>query len=262
VNTPLRYRLFLLSAGLMFLLVPSADAQINIEKRRAFDVDGVAVSLTGDVSLLSGNSEAFNLTGGLRFDYRKGKHYTFLLGSARYGESSNKKYREHYFGHLRYNYDLMPRLVGELFGQAERDAFTLLQVRLLAGGGLRFRYFMLADEQRIGIFQGSTLMYEYEDLDAAKTGAHPATMYVVRWSNYLNVRLELTDRTNLINTVYVQPRLGDFDDLRILDEAVLAIALTRHLTFRTAFNLRYDSRPPGDIASTDLSLANGLTVTF
>ncbi len=32
--------------------------------------------------------------------------------------------------------------------------------------------------------------------------------------------------------------------------------------FQTTFNLRYDSRPPGEVKPLDLSLVNGLTVTF
>ena len=120
---------------------PCAQAQINIEKLRSFDVDGLAASINGDFALLSGNSEAVNVGGGLRVDYRTGKHYAFIIGSARYGESRKQRYQERFFTHLRYNYDLTTRLVGEIFGQVEHDAFTLLQVRLLAGSGVRIRYF-------------------------------------------------------------------------------------------------------------------------
>ena len=245
----------------MLGVVSPVRAQINVEKLRSFDVDGVALSLRGDLTLLSGNSEAVGLGGGGRFDFRSGTHYTFLVGHVRYGESRGKKYQEHWFGHVRYNYDLRPWLVGEVFGQAERDAFTLLQVRLLGGSGLRARY-IRKREGRIGLFQGTSLMYEFEDLDAAKAGDHPATVNVWRWSNYLNLRLILSETTHLIQTLYVQPRLDAFSDLRILDEATLAFALTKHLIFRTTFNLRYDSRPPGDVKSLDLALRNGLTVTF
>lgn len=105
-------------------------------------------------------------------------------------------------------------------------------------------------------------MYEFEDLDANEVKNHPATVNVVRWSNYLNVRLTLTESTNFINTVYVQPRVDAFGDVRVLDEAVLAVALTKHLTFTAGVNLRHDSRPPGDVKKTDLSMRNGLTVSF
>ena len=264
MNTPLSFpppASWLAVLLLALAVVPGAQAQVNIEKLRSLDVDGRAASLNGDFALLAGNSEAVNVGGGLRFDYRMGKHYAFLIGSARYGESRTRRYQERLFAHLRYTYDLTTRLVGELFGQGERDAFTLLQVRLLAGGGLRIRYFD-KDRKRLGIFQGASLMYEFEDLDADKAGAHPATVAVMRWSNYLNLRIVLTDKTNFINTLYVQPRVDAFGDVRILDEALLAIALTKHVTFTTAFSLRHDSRPPGDVKQTDLAMRNGLTVSF
>ena len=105
-------------------------------------------------------------------------------------------------------------------------------------------------------------MAEFEDLEEKKAGDHPVTVNVARWSNYLNLRLVLTDKTFLINTLYVQSRLDAIDDVRLLNEAALGVALTEHLLFRTTFNLRYDSRPPGEIKQLDLSLVNGLTVTF
>ena len=144
MNTPLPFpppASWLAVLLLALAVAPGVQAQVNIEKLRSLDVDGLAASLNGDFALLAGNSEAVNVGGGLRFDYRMGKHYAFLIGSARYGESRTRRYQERLFAHLRYTCDLTTRLVGELLGQGERDAFTLLQVRLLAGGGLRIRYF-------------------------------------------------------------------------------------------------------------------------
>ncbi|MFQ5569099.1 MAG: DUF481 domain-containing protein [Rhodothermales bacterium] len=248
---------------ILWILLPGTvlqtRAQVNIEKLRSFDLDGFAVSLNANLSLLSGNVEALDAGAGSRFDYRKGKHYVFLIGSVRYGELSHTPFTERWFGHIRYNYRLKNWLVGELFGQAERDQFTLLQVRLLAGAGLRFRHF---HSEQVGLFQGTSYMIEFEDLDADNAADHPATVNVSRWSNYLNLRLKLNDQTYLINTIYLQPRLDAFGDIRVLDEAALAFALSNHLTFNAGVNIRYDSRPPGDIKTTDLSLRNGLTIQF
>jgi putative salt-induced outer membrane protein YdiY len=260
-RTAVNARSPLLPVVLALVIAPHAQAQINIEKQRSFDVDGVEVSLNTDVTLLSGNTQTVIVGGGGRLDVRKGKHYSFFLGNARYGESGRKKYQEHLFGHVRYNYDLKPWLVGEVFAQSERDAFTLLQVRLLAGGGFRLRYFS-KENKLIGLYQGMALMYELEHLDAAKAGNHPARLTVGRWSNYLNLRLMLSENTHLVQTLYVQPRLDDFGDVRLLDEAALAIGFNKHLAFHTSFNLRYDSRPPDDVETLDLALRNGLTVTF
>ena len=140
---------------MLLVVAPGARAQVNIEKLRSFDVDGIAGSVTGDISLLSGNSEAVNVGVSARFDYRRGKRYIFLIGNVRYGESRKRKYRERAFSHLRYNYDFTKRLVGEVFGQIERNALTLLRIRLLGGGGLRYRFFL---QEHIDLFLGSSLL--------------------------------------------------------------------------------------------------------
>lgn len=256
-------RLSFLLVGLMLAGVLQARAQINTEKERWFE-EGTRGILGGDLTLLSGNTEAISIGGRVRLDVRQGKQYAFLVGHARYGESRQQRYQESYFSHARYNYDLTRRFVGEGFAQVERNAFTLLQLRALLGGGLRFRYAPTypRDQQRIGLFQGTALMYEFENLDAAEAGDHPATVNGARWSNYVNLRFRLNDRTSLIHTVYVQAHLDDFADVRFLDEASLVLGITRHVRFDLTFNLRYDSRPPGDVKSTDLALRNGMTVTF
>lgn len=236
-----------------------ATAQVNIERQRNLEVEGLAVSVESDIALLSGNSNVFDLGLGGRIDYRGEAFHTFFLSSVRYGESNGEEYRNRAFGHLRFNHDLTPRLVGESFGQIEHDVFTLLQLRLLGGAGVRFRH---VRNEQIGIFQGTALMYEFEDIDDEKAGSHPGETKEVRWSNYINLRITLSEQTSFRNTVYVQPALGDFSDVRVLAEASLVVALTKHLAFKTAFNLRYDSDPPDGIDPLDLAVRNGLAVTF
>ncbi len=239
--------------------VTPAHGQVNTEKMRAFEVDGFATTLGGDVAVESGNADLFEVGIGTRFDYRTGPHYLFLIGRVRYGEEGGATFKNQSFAHLRYNRELIPWLVAETFTQLQQDAFKLLRLRVLVGSGIRFRY---VDTDRIGLYQGTTLMYEYETLDAGKVGTHPATQSVGRWSNYVNVRLRLTEKTSIINTVYVQPRLDAFDDIRILDEAALAVALTKHVTLQTSFSLSYDSRPPGAVESLDVAVRNGIEVSF
>ncbi len=256
----MRLRVLILALAVAGAAWPAAArAQINTETMRAFDVDGFATTLGGDLLLESGNSDLFEIGLNARFDYRRDRHYTFLRSELRYGEEGDATFKNRAFGHLRYNHRIRPWLVGEAFTQVQQDGFKLLQLRTLVGGGVRFRYL---ENERVGVFQGTTPMYEYENLDAGKAVGHPARSSSVRWSNYVNVRLPLTDNTSFFGTVYVQPRLDDFGDVRVLHDATLAVALTRHLTLRTTFNLSYDSRPPQNIEALDLSLRNGIEVRF
>lgn len=253
-----RAALVLLGVVLMSHSV-AAHAQVNTERMRSFDVDGFRTTLDGDVALQAGNADLFEVGLGLRFDVRAGRHYAFSISRLRFGEEGGTTFKDQAFAHLRYNYLLLPWLVGEAFTQVQRDGFKLLQLRSLAGAGIRLRY---VDTETFKLFQGATLMYEHENLDAREVTRHPATTSVLRWSNYANVRIRLSKNTSFINTVYVQPRLDAFNDIRVLDEAALAVALTEHLTITTMFSLDYDSRPPDAVESLDITLRNGLTVTF
>lgn len=254
------------TAAVLFLLTISgiathpARAQIvNTEVMRAFDVDGFRATLGGDFALESGNSDLFEVGASARLDYRKNPHYTFIVSSVRYGEEGDETFKDRSFAHLRYNYRLLNWLVPEAFTQVERDGFKLLQLRFLLGSGVRLRYL---DADRLKVFQGTTLMYERENLDASKVEDHPADVSTVRWSNYINVRLRLSDRTYFINTAYIQPRLDGFSDYRVADEASLAVAITERLTLTTTFSLGYDSRPPDNVEGLDIALRNGLQFAF
>lgn len=249
----------LLLALLSLSVLSSTAAQVNTEKMRALDVDGFQTTLGGDVALQSGNSDLFEVGARLRFDYRAGRHYTFLTGEVRYGEEDGKAFRDRSFGHLRYNHRLKPWLVGEAFTQLENDGFTRLQLRVLAGGGLRLRYL---DTEQVKVFQGTTPMYEHENLKRGGLGPHPAATSGVRWSNYLNVRLQVSASTYLRHTVYLQPRIDDTSDVRILNETRLAVALTKRVSLQVTFDLDYDSRPPANVEELDVTLRNGLSVSF
>jgi len=254
---PSRACFFILLLALCSAL-PS-PAQVNTERMRAFDVDGFRTTLGGDVALQSGNADLFELGARLRFDYQAARHYTFLTSEVRYGEEDGNAFRDRSFGHLRYNYRLAPWLVSEAFTQLERNGFTRLQLRVLAGGGLRLRY---VDTERVKVFQGTTPMYEYENLERGGLGRHPAETSGVRWSNYVNVRLRLSEGTYLLNTAYVQPRLDAFSDVRLLNETRLAVALSKRVTLELTFDLDYDSRPPDNVEDLDVTLRNGVSVSL
>ncbi len=233
--------------------------QVNTERLRAVEGDGVQGKLGGTLALQSGNVDLFEVGGNARIDVRTGPHYAFATGELQYGTKNDAPFRDRTFGHLRYNYRLQPWLVAEAFTQLERDGFARLQLRSLAGAGLRVQYL---DTELLTIFQGTTPMYEHENLDGSALDQHPATTSTVRWSNYLNVRLHLSDSAHLTGTVYAQPRLDAFEDVRVLQQATLGVDLTEHLSLTAEFNLRYDRRPPDAVESLDLALRNGLTVTF
>jgi putative salt-induced outer membrane protein YdiY len=235
------------------------SAQVNTERMRALDVEGLRTTLGGDVAVQSGNVDLFEVGATARVDARRTPHYAFFAGETRYGIEDGERFRDRTFGHLRYNYRLRSWLVAEAFTQLERDGFARLQLRSLAGAGLRVQY---VDTKVLKIFQGTTPMYEYETLTDDDAGRSPATTSTVRWSNYLNARLRITESVQFSGTVYVQPRVDEVDDVRVLHQAALGVDVTEHVRLTAELDLRYDSRPPDTVESLDLALRNGLKVSF
>jgi hypothetical protein len=174
---------FVLGAG-------SVRAQVNTERMRALEVEGVRTTLGGNVAVQSGNVDLFEVGATARVDARRTPHYAFLAGETHYGIEDGERFRDRTFGHLRYNYRLRSWLVAEAFTQLERDGFARLQLRTLAGGGLRVQY---VDTEALKVFQGTTPMYEHETLTDDEAGRSPETTSTVRWSNYVNARLRITE---------------------------------------------------------------------
>lgn len=245
---------------LCFSLLPgTALGQVNTERMRALEVEGFRSTLGVDVAVESGHTELFEIGTRARFDFRRGRHYTFATGEVRYGTQEGDPFRDRTFGHLRYNYQLLPRLVAEAFTQLQRRRFARLKLRTLAGGGLRIRYF---DREAVKLFQGTTPMYEYENLDQSPTAGHPSTISTARWSNYLDLKLQFSEEAHFNLTVYVQPRFDEWADVRVLNQATLTAHLTEDIRLTTELSLNYDSRPPDKVESLDLSLQNGIEVSF
>lgn len=248
-------------ALLLLLLAPAALAQVNTERMRIGDGgDGFHTTAAADFTVRSGNADVLDLGLAGRVDYRTGRFATFLTGSTQFSEAEDRVFLNRAFAHLRGTLTLPGQewVRPEVFLQTERDESTLLTRRYLAGAGLRFE--LLADTALAASF-GSTPMLEYELLDRDRVPVDPETT-VGRWSNYLVLKVALTDIVTFVNTVYVQPRFDRFRDVRVLDEAGLEVQITGALALRVSLHLRYDGEPPADLERLDLTLRNGLALSF
>ena len=240
------------------LLVPAAGAQVvNTEKLRlSDDVDGVSLDLGSSFAYATGNTEYLQLGVGGRVDYRRERDAAFVVGNLAFQRADDRTFLNEAFAHARYNRVLVPRLVAEMFVQTQRNEAQLLERRYLAGAGLRAE---IVRGPVAGVALGLTPMLEIERLDPV---ANESTVAKGRLSSYLTTRLKLGRVVTFSNTVYVQPSMSGFADLRVFDEAQLDLAVTRYVRVRTRLNVRHDSRPPADLEPTDLQLQNGIAVTF
>ncbi len=250
---------FILSVALFLGFTSDAVSQVNIEKMRVEDPEGLSFTFTSNFAIRAGNLKRYDVSVGSRLDYKIERNHIFLLGNVGYGESRNQSYKNRSFAHLRFMHIVSPLVTTELFGQVENDEFTLLQIRILAGIGVRMPY---VKREHVAISQGMSFMFEHEELDPVRVVLHPSSITSNRWNNYVNIRLQLNDSVSFFNTGYFQPRFDDFNDFRLLLDSGLQIEFSSRFSFYTSLNLRYDSRPPDELESLDLDVQNGFRLQF
>jgi putative salt-induced outer membrane protein YdiY len=160
---------------------------------------------------------------------------------------------------VRYRYRFTDWLQGETFVQHELDAFRRLRLRALVGAGPRFT---LWSTDAGSLVLGVAAMLEYEQLrhdDLPDAGAQALDP---RLSSYALGRLKLLENMSLVETLYVQPRLTRFSDVRVLNDTSLVIDINKRLTFGTGFILTYDAAPPATVSRFDTQLRSALGVKF
>ncbi|MBK8011107.1 MAG: DUF481 domain-containing protein [Deltaproteobacteria bacterium] len=184
----------------------------------------------------------------------------YLTGNLNIGRQNGDAFLNNGFAHARWTH-MWTRMLGtELFGQLQFDEFIRLRERLLAGAGFRGE---LLRSEFLNVVLGTGYMLEYEALDLPPGVVDDGDVFAHRWTSYLSVKAGLeVPEVQFVNTVYVQPRITDFDDYRVLDEAELELAVLANLKFAVGLSLRYDSLPPSDVESFDISIKNKLRLSF
>ncbi len=247
----------------LLLLAVDASAQVNTEKFRGAEDPGFHGFLDGSLAFRTGNAPRLTATGVGRLGYRAERvHYTYGQGEVRYGDkgADHERYLNRLFGHLRWTAMWHEQIGSEVFGQLQFDEFLRLKLRVLAGGGVRVETEPV--EELLEIALGTGLMMEHEVLDIDSTNAHARESLNVRSTSYLTLRLNLSPTLTLSSTTYYQPKVDDFTDFRILEEAALEVKVTEHLSFVTSFSLAHDSKPPDGVESTDIVFAPKLRVSW
>lgn len=250
-----------LLAAVLWLTGPSgAAAQVNAEHFRG-TADGEGV--TGAVELAfanrTGNTDLMEGGATVRVGWRGGPRMALFVSDLSVGTARDETTINRGFAHLRGGRDLTPRLMWEGFLQHEYDRFANLVARSLVGTGPRITVYR---GEAVGAFWGVAYMLERERLDVPAGGPDPAHSRVHRLSSYLALNVDLTDRLAFVNTVYVQPRVAEVRDTRVLEEASLKVGMAGPWSLKVSFTLRYDGDPPADVKYVDTALSNRLVLEF
>ncbi|HMB68707.1 MAG TPA: DUF481 domain-containing protein [bacterium] len=253
-----------LAGGLILALPAAGAAQVNIEKQREDDEErGFATTAAVDLSVRTGNTDVTEFTGEIRTDLVRDGASGFLLGRGGLGWKDGDRFSDSALLHLRTGVPLRPSWEMETFGQIDYDKERKLDFRAIAGIGPRF---FLEHDESFSLAVGTAYMREHEryDLDEIyrtepARSHHPRDLDVSRWSNYLSLSTH-ADRVKTSWIVYAQPRLDRFDDVRILSEASVSVAVSGKVDLRNLLRVRWDSEPPDGIEDTDVELTTGIAV--
>jgi hypothetical protein len=227
--------------------------------------EGLTGSLTGAIDARRGRASRLVLSAAPVLRYRHGDHLFITYGSGEYDEDNDAVNR--LFGHARYRYRVMPRLVGEVFTQHETNPGVEQEYRGLAGAGSLFE---LIERKHARVAWGLAYMLEYERVeddvvcppDQPGCAADPGLQH--RISSYLTANYQLDTNLQLVETLYVQPRVTDpVSDFRLLNDIQIAVLVTKLLSFNTTLSWIYDRAPnPTIYERYDIVLKSALTLQF
>jgi hypothetical protein len=248
-----------------FILLFSSErafAQIiNIEERRIRGTnDSVhwygAINFSGNLSKV--RETVLQLNSDAQIEYKWKKHLWLSLTNYNLIKAGEKSFVNAGFEHLRYNYKLSKdyRLTWELYGQVQQNQVQLMALRRLWGTGLRYRLWDARNGQN-RMYVGVSYLHEYNRF---KNITEPKRFD--RLSNYVTFTYRPNKVFLFINTSYFQPKLLSINQLRWSSETDLEFKITKHLSFRGAFNWNYDATLPVDIPRQTFSWLNGLKWTL
>lgn len=260
-------------ALLLTLLVASdARAQVNAELLQRSPLDpGWSGLVQASFSLSYGNVDLIDLgaTAQTRFqtlhEPEEGDdpdvppwlaHRWLLRGDGRFAEKDGAPIVSQAFVHTRWAGMWHRRVGSEVFAQLQYDKFWRLQLRALAGAGVRVEVVHTAP---FLLSLGTDYMLELERIDVPEGAPDDAETLAHRWSSYLSARLALFEDSLLLqSTLYAQPRLDRFHDYRVLEELELVVGVTNWLSFGTTLSVLHDSEPPTGVEDTDVRLTSNV----
>lgn len=258
-----RYPLPSLMVGVCLLVaaLPTVGAaQVNVEPLRGEDPpEGVSGSLSGDLTIQTGNTDFVRVGLEARLNEVRGSTTTLVVGNGGLGFLGTSRFASSGLFHYRRMYDRFEWASPEWYAQVNYDRARDLRFRTVVGGGVRSPV-VRGEWGHLGA--GTGFMLEDERLAIPDTAAHPDHTTVVRSSSYGNFRV-VTDRDLVLtSTTYVQPQVDRIRDVRILEELALTTPVTDRVSLRISFDLRYDSRPPDGLSGLDTRLRTGLTLDY
>ena len=243
--------------ALLLLLIPlQVHAITDIEaKRRNQDVDGWGSSVSAGFDAASGNSKKRNWNLGLNTGWQNTNNQIFGWYSRTYESVNDDSVTDNAFAHLRFVHNYREIFGQETFLQYERDPFSALQYRFLAGVGIRLQHQWKANQL---VRQGIGLFHEQVE-ETQGDGSIEAQLTRVNLYTHGETPLGLG---KFSGTVYLQPSIDDTDDLRALGRLTYSVPVASNTDLSWQWQTRWDSKPPEGIERRNNTTQLAVSVRF
>jgi len=238
----------------LFLIAPgSASASIvNVMSPSVGELeDGLGAQLGLQLAHDSGNEEKWKAGGLAGLRWVKDSQAFLFKASVERGATFGMDTTDKGFAHARYRWEFSDPWRAFTFVQVDHNGFRDLLVRDLAGLGIERR---LWRTERSEASFGTAVMSEHEILGTG--GTSPLGF---RSSSYFLAAIDLGEGLNFGSTTFFQPRVDDLEDWRLLEDLVLSVGISEHLSWTASWKLEIDSAPPEGIGQWDSSTRSGLS---
>jgi len=262
----LLYASLLVISGL--LAIP-AHAIVNIENIRVEEPkDGISSQINIGINGDRGNTDKISAAAAAKLNWRQQRRSSFLVYSQEYGKSNDIKDTDKSFLHLRYIKDNLGITATEIFTQYQDDEFKRLSGRVLVGAGLRFvlSQAQKGKRQSANIFGLGAFRSNEDYNDSVISGDRSENAW--RANFYWVYKTRLNAQLKLANTIYLQPDVSEFDDVRLFDQFALQIKMTEKLSLQLNLDISHDSKPPTlstagqSLDKTDISYSTSFVYNF
>jgi hypothetical protein len=157
------------------------------------------------------------------------------------------------FQHFRYIKQGDSTVFPEAFAQVQFNQQLDINMRLLIGGGLRFK---LYKDEKSFFYMGNVIMYEYEQNPELPSQNN------MRLSSYASFDISEWPEIPITFVAYLQPKITDINDYRVSVEGNVLFKTLSKFTFRIQARYAYDAFPPPGINPFFGSVNNSLLYTF
>ena len=216
----------------LFLLNDLVFAQIvNMESARKESLSGFQFQANFGLNGSSGTVDRTNYSVETRLDYNSNKWQRFGVFSYKREEKDDSITSNNTFFHLRAVRKVNNLVSWEVFSQLSEKPLQKIKRRELFGAGVRLSPYKTL---RVGL----GLFDENEERILSETRK------TTRLNTYITNNFKISDTATFESTLYIQPDINDFSELRSFFVAGLRLKITEKFSSIISYENTYDSSPP------------------